>query len=419
MSNNIMYSAVNEAPIYESVDNNKGKKIINRILLGTYVETGTQNADFIKVKTAGPDGWMKIADLTDKMGLKIFILDVGQGDGILIENDGIKILVDAGPNDNMFKYLTKWQYKYLLNDNNQVKIDYLFISHFDTDHYKGLIKIIEHPLFRFENICHPGILKFEKKSNPYNTDLGATTLINGKEYLTTIFDDLLNTNNPSPFNRDISNLIEAIDKANKEGRIGKICRIEAGFNHTFSNSGGNQFKIEALAPFTENISGNISYLYFGDESKTINGHSLVLKLTFGTRTFLFGGDLNKDSENYLISKYPASNPFEVDVTKSCHHGSSDFTTDFMKLINALASIISSGDNESYSHPRADAIGCAGKYSRSARPLVFSTEIARSVDITKKKILFGMINCRCNGNDIYISQMKEMHTNGDLWDSYKV
>ena len=40
-------------------------------------------------------------------------------------------------------------------------------------------------------------------------------------------------------------------------------------------------------------------------------------------------------------------------------------------------MISSGDNENYSHPRPDALGSFGKYSRGIRPLIFSTELARS------------------------------------------
>lgn len=120
-----------------------------------------------------------------------------------------------------------------------------------------------------------------------------------------------------------------------------------------------------------------------------------------------------------MEKYNGQNPFEVDVAKSCHHGSSDFTEAFMKLVNPLATVISSGDNESFSHPRADAIGCAGKYSRGSRPLVYSTELARSVNLAKNELLFGMINLRCNGNDIFMSQMKEAKNPADLWDSYEV
>ena len=114
-----------------------------------------------------------------------------------------------------------------------------------------------------------------------------------------------------------------------------------------------------------------------------------------------------------------SNPFEVDIAKSCHHGASEFTTAFMAKVNPLATVISSGDNESYSHPRADAIGCAGKYTRSDRPLVFSTELARSSNVQTDKVKYGMINLRCDGENIIMAQMKEVVTQGRVWDLYEV
>ncbi|MCH5685940.1 SH3 domain-containing protein [Niabella sp. W65] len=72
------YAAINAAPLYESVVNNKGKKIINKILMGTYVTLLEQQGNWYRVATAGPDGWMHSDNLTDHMGLKIFFLDVGQ-----------------------------------------------------------------------------------------------------------------------------------------------------------------------------------------------------------------------------------------------------------------------------------------------------------------------------------------------------
>ena len=213
--------------------------------------------------------------------------------------------------------------------------------------------------------------------------------------------------------------MEALLTANQQGRITKVKRLTAGDKAVNEIIEGNNFTIEVLAPFTEKVNNKNAFVYWTDDGITINGHSLVLKITFGTRTFLFGGDLNTKSETYLMQKYGIINPFETDVAKSCHHGSSDFTEKFMQLINPYATVISSGDNESFSHPRADAIGCAGRYSRGPRPLVYSTELARSVDLRSRTILFKMINCRCNGSKIYISQMKEVKNYADLWDSYQV
>ncbi|HRP89728.1 MAG TPA: hypothetical protein PKX92_06790 [Edaphocola sp.] len=208
-------------------------------------------------------------------------------------------------------------------------------------------------------------------------------------------------------------------KALRNADVQKAKRYEQGDIIIDKQIEGQRFCIEVLAPFTEKTNNIKSFVYWKDDGKTINGHSLVLKVTFGSRTVLLGGDLNSFSQNYLIEKYAPNNPFEVDVAKSCHHGSSDFTEKFMKLVNPYATIISSGDNEEHAHPRADAIGCAGKYSKSKRPLVYSTELARSIDLKNKKILFGMINLRSNGRDIYMSQMKEVKKVSDLWDSYEV
>jgi competence protein ComEC len=409
------YASVNEATIYESVVNEKGKKPINKILMGTYVEITAKDGEWYRVKTAGPDGWMHSNQLSDEMGLKVFFLDVGQGDGVLLEIGDFKILIDAGPNNSMHNYLTKWQYTYLLNRKEKIHIDYLIISHFDIDHYKGVIKILNDNRFTFGTIAHPGILKFASKNNPYNTGLGDKISVDGKTYLTKIFDNLLKVNEPAAFNRDVTSFMNALQQA----PVQKAKRYKQGDTLVKKTIEGKEFRIEVLAPFTEKVSNKNMFVYWKDEGQTINGHSLVLKLTFGSRTLLLGGDLNTYSQNYLMGKYASINPFEVDVSKSCHHGSSDFSEKFMELINPLATVISSGDNEGHAHPRADAIGCAGKYSKSIRPLVYSTELARSTNLKNQKILYGMINLRCNGSDIYMSQMKEVKNNADLWDSYLV
>jgi len=409
------YASKNEATIYGSVINGKGKTPINKILMGSYVEIINENGDWVEVKAFGSYGWMNLSELSDHMGLKIFFLDVGQGDGVLLEVGKYKILIDAGPNSSMYNYLTKWQYKFLINKGEKVHIDYLIVSHFDIDHYKGFIKILEDKSFTFGTIVHSGILKFATKDNPYNSGLGDTISSDGKTFLTKIFDNLLKVNEKASFNRDVTAFMNALQNAD----VQKAKRYEQGDILIEKQIEGQNFRIEVLAPFVEKINNKKAYVYWQDDGKTINGHSLVLKVTFGNRTILLGGDLNTFSQNYLMEKYAPNNPFEVDVAKSCHHGSSDFTEDFMKLINPFATVISSGDNEGHAHPRADALGCAGKYSRSERPLVYSTELARSTDLKKRKILYGMINLRCNGKDIYMSQMKEVKKVSDLWDSYLV
>ena len=77
---------------------------------------------------------------------------------------------------------------------------------------------------------------------------------------------------------------------------------------------------------------------------------------------------------------------KVDIAKACHHGSNHFDYRFVESINAAGTVISSGDDESYSHPRPDAIGTFGKCGYGEKPLVFSTELARSNKEITKNVL---------------------------------
>ena len=120
----------------------------------------------------------------------------------------------------------------------------------------------------------------------------------------------------------------------------------------------------------------------------------------------------------MLDHHGNPHPFNVDIAKNCHHGSSDFSIAFIKAVDAAATIISSGDNESHAHPRADAVGAVAKYSSAVLPLIFSTELARSVN-SDGDILFGMINLRSNGQELVLAQMKEAGADRDLWDSYLV
>lgn len=115
-----------------------------------------------------------------------------------------------------------------------------------------------------------------------------------------------------------------------------------------------------------------------------------------------GGDLNIPSEELLLAHHTglpvpprsleetgllieaARRVFQVDVAKSCHHGSADFSSLFMEALHPLATVISSGDDEPHAHPRSDTLGAIGRHSRGERPLIFSTELARSAPEAVKR-----------------------------------
>ncbi|AMR29942.1 hypothetical protein A0256_00185 [Mucilaginibacter sp. PAMC 26640] len=409
------------ANTYKNIDaHGAGKSKNNTILMGSYVAlTGQTNGLWREVTAFGTTGWIKSSDIGDEPGLKIFFVDVGQGDGALIEvGNNFKMLIDGGPDDNLANYLSKWQYKYYFGRNEKVHFDYVVISHFDKDHYAGLIDIINDDHYTFGTILHNGIAKFnDAKANfpaDYDTELGHTE--NG--YLTTSFDSVDDLN-ALKTKGGMLDLVEkfafAATNARQQGRLQNFKRADYLTETVTQDIAGKTLRLDFLGPVT--TEGAKRYKYLDDDAHTINGHSIVLKLTYGIRTILFGGDLNSQAETHLLEHYGQTNPFEVDIAKSCHHGASEFTVEYMAKVNPHATVISSGDNESYSHPRADAIGCAGKYTKSNRPLVFSTELARSTDIKADKIKYGMINLRCNGEQVIMAQMKEVVTGASVWDLY--
>jgi competence protein ComEC len=407
-----------------------GKSKNNTILMGSFVKLLDEiQGNWQKIMAFGTEGWIENINLGDSPSLKCFYVDVGQGDGALIEvgNDanGMKIIVDGGPNDNLSHYLRKWQYKYYFDNDKKVHIDYIFISHFDKDHYAGLIDIINDEHYTIGTIFHHGIAKFnkEKPNYPaeYNTGLGKKVKHLNKYYLTTHFDTLSEFNSLKDKGGMLTlqeTFLGAVNNAKAQGRLENFIRLDHNSIIAGKVINGKGLKFEILGPVTATVNGSLAYDYFDDEAHTINGHSVVLKITYGTRSFLFGGDLNIPAEDHLLSHYNGNNPFDVDIAKACHHGASEFTPEFMDAVNPYATVFSSGDNESYSHPRADAIGCAGKYSKSKRPLVFSTELARSRSESSDKIKYGMINLRCDGDHIIMAQMKEVITGGSVWDLYE-
>ena len=96
------------------------------------------------------------------------------------------------------------------------------------------------------------------------------------------------------------------------------------------------------------------------DSHTINGHSVVLRLTYGGFRFLFSGDLNEEAELELVRAHEEGElNLRAEVLKAPHHGSHDFLPEFIKAASPVVSVVSSGDespSKEYIHPRATLMG---------------------------------------------------------------
>lgn len=80
----------------------------------------------------------------------------------------------------------------------------------------------------------------------------------------------------------------------------------------------------------------------------INNYSPIMKITYGSTSFLFTGDAEKDIEEELVQN---KDTITSNVLKIGHHGSSSSTNEnFFNLVSPNISIISLGINNSYGHP---------------------------------------------------------------------
>lgn len=86
----------------------------------------------------------------------------------------------------------------------------------------------------------------------------------------------------------------------------------------------------------------------GSEYKDLNNFSVVIKLEFGSNSFLFTGDAEELSENEILEE---GFNVKADLLKVGHHGSSSSTSNkFLSSVNPKYAIISCETGNDYGHP---------------------------------------------------------------------
>lgn len=86
---------------------------------------------------------------------------------------------------------------------------------------------------------------------------------------------------------------------------------------------------------------------------TRNENSLVIASTIGDKTWLFTGDIGKETEKRMLSDVAK---LSIDVLKVGHHGSDTSTSEqFLSTINPNRALISVGRNNRYNHPSDETI----------------------------------------------------------------
>ena len=385
------------------------KKKVKEILWGDYlrvIPAAAPEPGFVRVKWGDEEYWFPEGDVRTERPLEVVFVDVGQGDGCLlvtpedVPNDRV-LLVDAGAGGNMYNFV-RWRFRKMSDPTSAFHFDAAVATHSDEDHYRGFQRILnERNRFVIDRLFHNGIAErtgskpFGPVSGGFLTDLMVTRAqaetiyadpaVRGKKH----YPELIHTALDDP-NCEVA-MLSASSHVGADGKS---------WLPGFEPGSPSEVTIEVLGPVVEpDGNGKPRLRTFGskpgstsmDAGKTKNGHSVLLRLTYREFTLVLGGDLNTPAEDFLLRHYAgigtdvpladavpgASVRFRSDVMKSCHHGATDVTDEFLQAVHPFAFVVSSGDEESYVHPRPDLLGRLGKQGRGEAPLLLCTELLRS------------------------------------------
>ncbi|MFC1802159.1 ComEC/Rec2 family competence protein [Patescibacteria group bacterium] len=108
---------------------------------------------------------------------------------------------------------------------------------------------------------------------------------------------------------------------------------------------------------------NLSFLFPDRDVLSVgsNTASVVTKLVYGGKSFLFTGDSPKSIEKYLVSL--DSEVLKSDVLQVGHHGSKTSTSDvFLNAVNPEIAVISVGVDNRYGHPSESILDLLDKFN---------------------------------------------------------
>lgn len=404
----VKYLSVDTAPLYVAASGNK--KLLE-LLWGDHVEVIQSGAGRTKVKARGKVGYLDSGAIGNKSLLEVYFIDVGQGDGVLIRTpDDRHIMIDGGykrasqPTGKNAADFVDWKF-FKDYGKQKIHLDVMMASHNDADHYGGLADLLDVAQIasldakevRVDAFFHAGVGWWVNPTG--DRWLGPTTA--DKKYLTQLVGNrpqvaaaLKDNANPKlqgEWAGLLRNVVATKTSAGTPTPIARLSQVD-GVVPGFDGANGG-VAIRVLAPFERKVGGKPVLHNFGSNqgslaSKNTNGNSLLLRLDYGRSRILLTGDLNTLSQRALLDDYTGNRiEFQCDVAKACHHGSDDVSYEFLSAMRPAVTIISSGDNEGHDHPRPGIVAASATTGylqisddRLVTPLVYSTELARSINL---------------------------------------
>ncbi len=228
-------------------------------------------------------------------GLNIWALDVGQGDCMVIRasdgiwDDGALYVIDCGSSDA--KQVGDRRLIPMLKYYGFDRIDGVFISHPDADHYNGIEELV--------------------------TEAAEENLEIGRIY---VYEGFLGHEN-----------LQAISAMHELTGLHKGMKIRDG-----------DLDIDVLYP------------YKGCQTEDTNEASLIMEISYRGFHMLTTGDATLGSEEHLDMDKLAEDEYSV-LKVAHHGSSSSSGDDFLRVVRPTAALISCGRGNSYGHPHKETL----------------------------------------------------------------
>lgn len=131
-------------------------------------------------------------------------------------------------------------------------------------------------------------------------------------------------------------------------------------------------------------------IYTGTGEKDLNEASIILRMIFGNKTYLFTGDTTEEVEETILN-----NNIDIDVLKVAHHGSKySSSEEFLNIATPEYAIISAGEGNSYGHPEPETLTRLKKHTNN----IYITKDLGTILLTSdgKTITITTLNTDTNG-----------------------
>ena len=403
------------------IDLRRDDGVVWQLYWGDEVDILSQSASDTRVRVKGLNGPIVEGRISKKAKfrpdalLRLSMIDVQQGDGLILETPGGKIIFIDGGDNQLFARHAAFRFAGTTAAKPLV-VDLMLVTHGDADHFDGLNELRKSEadarpgkaiFVAPRRYYHNGIVKRPGKK-PNGTArketemLGPTTTVSGVPVITGLVDDpatLPAAERNKPFEDWMTTLaaweprvLAATGAPIERRRIDHLAGNAFDFIHD-----SEEVRVELLGPISEATPAGPGLRYLKapaddaslmlgtnaasggswSSSHTINGHSIAFRLSYRNVRFMFTGDLNQEAGARLRQAIPDVS-LRSEILKAPHHGSADFDMEFLKEVGPVVSLISSGDEsvaKEYIHPRATLMSGLGKATRTTPGIIFCTELA--------------------------------------------